>query len=92
MAEWLARVAPGEYVHGLDRRPVDAGHVPEVRHAGVVGGEDGAGVLVDLRIPGDLTAEDRLHGHVQPAVTREQGADPHDTVMLSACDMAAIYA
>jgi len=75
MAEWLARVAPGEYVHGFDGRPVHGRDVSKIGDAGMVGSQHRAGVLVDLRIPSDFAAEDRLDGHIEPAVTREQGAD-----------------
>ncbi|GAA1628492.1 hypothetical protein GCM10009805_23570 [Leucobacter chromiireducens subsp. solipictus] len=70
----LAGKPATEYVYGLDAGPVDRSDVAEVRGIGPVVSED---VLhgADLREPDRLRVEDVLHGEIEAAVTREQGAD-----------------
>ena len=64
VTERLAWVATCEDVHGLHVGPSDGGDVAQVGHTWVVGGEHGAGGWFNLAVPGDLAAEDGLHGHV----------------------------
>ncbi len=80
MGYGLAGESGGEYVHGLDRGPVDGGDVTVVRYAGEAVFEDAGGVLmlvvgVVLGVPGDGAAEDVHDGQVEAAVSGAQGPD-----------------
>jgi hypothetical protein len=75
-AERLAWVAAAQHIDRLDGRPVDGGHVAEVRRVGPPPLKHRRRVTVDLglppeRHPGPLEAE------VESADTGEQRADPH---------------
>src|SRR5690606_38996626 len=72
--EVLARRAARDDVHGLDGGPVDLRHVTEVRGVLVAVREDARRVSVELRHPRNVGVEHGLHGEVEAAVAREQGA------------------
>lgn len=86
MTERLARVAAGDDVDRLDHGPVDLRDVAEVHDAGMMGGEHLACGWLDLREPGEIPADDRLHRDVQPAVSGEEGADARHEATCPARD------
>jgi len=72
----LAGEAGGDDVDRRDRGPVDGADVAEVVHAGEAVGEDGSGVPVGFGVPGEVSAEDGVHGEVEAAVSGAQRPDP----------------
>jgi hypothetical protein len=85
VGERLAGVAAGEDVHGLDLRPVDDGDVAEVRHAGVVRGEDRAGGGLDLGVPREARRKHLRETHSETLVTAEQTPDGVGHGQLRSC-------
>jgi hypothetical protein len=71
----LAGEPGGEDVDRRDRGPVDGADVAEVGDAAEAVGQDGAGVPVDLGVPGELSTENGLDGDVEAAVAGAQGSD-----------------
>jgi hypothetical protein len=68
---------------GEESVPVNLRDVTEVRNAGESVGEDLRRRLIELDMRDNLTADDRLHTHLEAAVTGERRDDArgHDTPM-----------
>jgi hypothetical protein len=85
VTEVLAGEPGADEVDACGVLPADGGDVAEVRHARVAMCEDLGRVGVEFGVPGDLTAEHLLHGHVKTAIAGAHRADPerHGVTALS---------
>ncbi len=95
VAEWLAGVASGEPVHGLEVVQVEGSEVAVVRDARETVGKNRGRVPVVLDVPGVLQwlTERKLQAQVESAVATAQAADSHAAPSLALdASRAALYA
>ena len=68
VTERLARVAARENINRRHVGPVDCLNIAKVWHAWIVRCQNCAGVLVNFRIPDNVSVVEILHRHIKPAV------------------------